>query len=483
MILVFDFGTTTAKAALFTADGGLEDTKSIPIPPQSVTEPNIHEIDPEEWVRALRTLSAALTGGGGGDIEGIVVSGNGPTVVATDPDGRPLRPAMTWLDRRGIEESEVIREKCGVTVDPSFYLPKVLWLRRNEPALYDKTAYFLSCAGFITRRLTEEAVMVFPGEGLESLVWTKDMIRGLDLDEGKFPPFVDFGHRIGEVTAAAAKELLLTEGTPVFAGGPDFIMSILGTAAVKPGRACDRAGTSEGVNICSKQRIDDGRLLCYRHIAPDFWNVAGIISTSGKALEWLRESALSGSFTYESLEQMAMDSEPGAGKLIFLPYLSGERTPIWDPHARGVFFGLALHHDTGDLARAVLESTGFAIRDILSVISEHGIDADELRVAGNPARSDTWNQIKADITGKRILVPENCESDLVGDLCIAMKQLGRFSSAAEAAEQLVRISHVVKPTEENRQLYDELFYQYRDTYRRLKPVFRHMAEISRRGTT
>jgi xylulokinase len=313
-------------------------------------------------------------------------------------------------------------------------------------------------------------------------MWTKEMIDGLDLDEEKFPRFVEFGHRIGAVTAAAASEFQMRKGTPVFAGGPDFIMSILGTAAVKPGRACDRAGTSEGVNICSEQRIDDGRLLCYRHIAPGYWNVAGIISTSGKALEWLRESALGGSFTYESLDQMAMVSEPGAGKLIFLPYLSGERAPIWDPHARGVFFGLALHHDTGDLARAVLESTGFAIRDILSVISEHEIETDELRVAGNPARSDTWNQIKADITGKRILVPENCDSELVGDLCIAMTQLGRFSSAAEAAEQLVRISRIFEPMGENRQLYDELFYQYRDIYQRLKPVFHRVAEIPRRGT-
>ena len=480
MILVFDFGTTTVKGALFGGNGDLEKIKSVSIPLKACLEPNIHEVDPEEWVRALRALSAALANNGG-DVEGIVISGNGPTLVAAGSDGLPLRPGMTWLDRRGIAESETIKEKCGVDVDPSFYLPKALWIRRNEPALYEKTAHFFSPDTFITRRLTGEAVMVFPGDGLDNFVWTEEMIRALDLDGSKFPRFVDFGHRVGAVSAAAAKEFQLQKGTPVFAGGPDFMMSILGTAAVKPGRACDRAGTSEGINICCERRIDDGRLLCYRHIVPEYWNVAGIISTSGKALEWLRESALGASFSYESLDEMARVSEPGSGGLIFLPYLSGERTPVWDPHARGVFFGLALHHRTGDLSRAVLESTGFAIRDVLSVMSEHGIETDELRVAGNPARSDTWNQIKADITGKRIAVPENHESELVGDLCVAMTELGRFSSKAEAAENLVRIDRIFEPAAENRELYDEMFHQYRDIYRRLKPIFKQNAEISRRG--
>lgn len=480
VILTFDFGTTTVKGARFDSNGGLEEVHSLAIPLQSNQEPNIHEVDPEEWVRALRTLSGLLTPVGG-DAEAIVISGNGPTMVAAGSDGRPLLPGMTWLDRRGTKESAIIKEKCGVDVDPSFYLPKALWIKRNKPALYDKTTHFFSSDSYISYRLTGEAAMVFPGDGLDSFVWTKAMIGALELDDSKFPAFVDFGHRVGAVTASASDEFQLPKGTPVFAGGPDFMMSILGTAAVKPGRACDRAGTSEGVNICCDQRVDDKRLLCYRHIVPEFWNVAGIISTTGKALEWLRESAFGGAFTFESLDRMAGEAKAGAGKLIFLPYLSGERTPIWDSHARGVFFGLALHHRTGDLTRAVLESTGFAIRDVLSVIAEHGIEADELRVAGNPARSDTWNQIKADITGKRILMPENRESELVGDLCIAMTRLGRYSSYAEAAEELVRFTRVFVPRTETGEMYDEMFERYRELYRRLKPVFEQNSGASRQG--
>ena len=474
MILVIDFGTTTIKAALFDGEH-LVRSKSVPIRMQTSAGPGMHEVDPLEWIRATAELSLDLLQGAP-RIAGVVISGNGPTVAVSDSNGNPLRPAITWLDRRGIKEAELIQARCGVFVDPSFYLPKTLWLKHNEPRIYDKAAYFFSCPGYIAYRLTGEAAMVFPGEGLENLVYTDGMVKALELDERKFPPFVDFGHQVGVVTDAAAREVHLERGTPVFIGGPDFMMSILGTGAVKPGLACDRAGTSEGINVCVERRIHDDRLLCYRHIAQGFWNVAGIISTSGKALEWYR-SLLGGAASYDQLYAMAADVPPGAKKLVFLPYLSGERTPIWDPLARGVFLGLGLNHDTGDLARAVLESTGFAIRDVLSAMTENGVEVDELRVTGSPARSDVWNQIKADITGKRLLVPENVESELVGDLCIAMHRLGRYASPAEAASDLVKIERAIEPAQENKKLYDEMFDLYRETYVRLKPLFQSIAGI------
>jgi xylulokinase len=324
--------------------------------------------------------------------------------------------------------------------------------------------------------------MVFPGEGLENLVWTEEHIRNLELDEDKFPPFVEYGELIGTVTETAANNLHIAGGVPVFACGPDFMMSILGTATVTSGKACDRAGTSEGINVCIPRRLYEKRLLCYRHITPGFWNIAGIISTSGKALEWYGDSLLGGSFSYEKLDEMAAEAVPGAQKLIFLPYLSGERTPIWDPYARGVFSGLGLHHSTRDLARAVLESTGFAIRDVLSLIAENGIEVSEMTVAGSPAKSDTWNRIKADITGKNILVPENLESELVGDACMAMYRLGRHASPTEAALDLVKIQKVIEPRLENRQMYTDLYGVYRDTYAQLKPVFKKMAGIENRGS-
>ncbi|MBN1686494.1 MAG: hypothetical protein JW852_07550, partial [Spirochaetales bacterium] len=166
MILVFDFGTTTIKAALFNAEGALVSSKSFPIRMQSAEDPTAHEVDPAEWLRAMGSLCTALLPQGASDVRAIVVSGNGPTLVAAGSGGRPLRPAITWLDRRGLAEAQFVRDRCGVFVDSSFYLPKILWLKNHEPEAYEKAAHFLSCSDYIIYHLTGEAVMVFPGEGL-----------------------------------------------------------------------------------------------------------------------------------------------------------------------------------------------------------------------------------------------------------------------------------------------------------------------------
>jgi xylulokinase len=477
MVLVFDIGTTTVKAAVFSHDGDLVEKASQPISLKSSGNPNMHEADPKEWIHAIGELSMRFSAGMNREIQAIVVSGNGPTLILTDADGTVIYPAMTWMDRRGIEESRIVNEKCGIFVDPSFFLPKALWIKRNEPEIYDRTEFFFTCPEYAAFYLTGEAVTVFPGEGLENFMWTDEIVRSLDLDPRKFPPFVDFGHPVGAVNSTAARELGVRKGVPVFAGGPDFIMSILGTAAVVPGRACDRAGTSEGINICSNLPIEDSRLMCYRHIAKDYWNITGIISTSGKAFDWFRGLEMGDELSAAEMDKLAATSRPGSGKLLFLPYLSGERAPIWDPHARGVFAGLTLNHEKKDLARAVLESTGFAIRDVLTVMEENKVSADELRIAGNPAKSDIWNQIKADITGKNILVPSAYDSELVGDLCVALKGLGEYKSLPEAALQLVRIKKSFTPDLGSKALYDDLFGIYREIYQKLKPVFSDLSGI------
>ncbi len=485
MILVFDIGTTAVKGAVFSMTGRLLHKESAPVQHIPSKNSHVHETDPEEWIRIITELnqklfqSTSLTAAVG-KVQAIVVSGNGPTMIPVDKHGKALSSAMTWLDRRGIEESGIIKKLSGISIDPSFYLPKALWVKRHASELYEKTAFFLSCSEYVVMNLTGEAAMVFPGEGLENFIWTDELLDITGLDKNKFPPFVEPGSQLGTVTSTAANSICLGRGIPVYAGGPDFIVSLLGTAAVKPGRACDRAGTSEGINICSRVKIDDTRLMCYRHVIREFWNVTGIISTSGKALEWFRDNIYQKKLDYEAIDERASMIPAGAGKLLFLPYLTGERAPLWDPNARGIFIGLSLHHTIDDMARAVLESTGFAIRDILTVMEERGILIDELRITGTPAKSDVWNQIKADITGKRILVPEITDSELVGDVCLALYGMGEYSSLEEVSEQMVRISQVFEPGI-NSSIYNDLFGVYRETYRTLKPLFAELAAIQEKG--
>ena len=199
--------------------------------------------------------------------------------------------------------------------------------------------------------------------------------------------------------------------------------------------------------------------------------MSGIISTSGKALDWFRGAVAEQAQDYEGLFEQVSQVPPGARGLIFLPYLAGERTPLWDPYARGSFIGLTANHGRPEMARAVVESVGFAIRDVIEVMGESGLAIGEMRVTGGQARSPSWNQIRADITGRRILVPEILDAELLGGGIVGLYALGRHRSLEAAAEALVRIRRVHEPHPELAAGYAELFALYRQSYRGLKDVF------------
>jgi xylulokinase len=297
------------------------------------------------------------------------------------------------------------------------------------------------------------------------------------MDPQKFPPFIRPGETIGEVRREAEELLGIPAGTPVVAGGPDFVMTLLGTATVRPGRVCDRAGTSEGINLCAEQAVEDERLLCLPHIIEGYTNISGIISTSGKALSWFKSISGRGGLDYESLFEDICQVPPGSRSLIFLPYLAGERAPLWDPYARGTFIGLTANHGRKEMTRAVVEAVGFAIRDVIEVMEDNGLEIGELRVTGGQAKSPLWNQIKADITQRKILVPEVQDSELLGDACIGLFALGNYKNLAAASDSLVRIGRTYTPAPGLAELYDRLFELYRASYRGLKEVFSELAEI------
>jgi xylulokinase len=470
VVLAVDIGTTALKAGLFDPEGGLAARAEVPVHLADRAEHLRHEADANNWIGAL-ALAVAQLELGRFSLQAVVVSGNGPTLVPVGRDGRPLDFAMTWLDRRGVEEARLAAEATGRYVDPSFYLPKALWLFRHKPRVYRDTRHFLACPEFVDFFLTGEACTVLPSEPFAPYIWTAEAIEKLGMDGRKFPPFVKPGADIGRVQIAAEEVLGIPAGTPVFAGGPDFIMTLLGTATTAPGRVCDRAGTSEGVNLCTRAPVPDRRLLSLPHIIEGFWNVSGIISTSGKALDWFRGAVADRAQDYEGLFEQVSQVPPGARGLIFLPYLAGERTPLWDPYARGSFIGLTANHGRPEMARAVVESVGFAIRDVIEVMGESGLAVEEMRVTGGQARSPSWNQIRADITGRRILVPEILDSELLGGGIVGLYALGRHRSLEAAAEALVRIRKVHEPRPELTRGYAELFGLYRQSYRGLKDVF------------
>ena len=469
MILAIDIGTSAVKAGLFADSGELGRTGSARVPQGASRDPLAHEIPPEAWIGALASVMPRLLAGSRRP-DLVVVSGNGPTLLPVDAEGRPLHAALTWMDRRALEEAAVASAAVGTYIDPSFTLPKALWFAKRRPEVYERAAAFLSCPEYIVRVLAGESTTILP-EGYERHFGDPAIFARLGLDPAKFPPPVRPGALVGSVTAAGEDATGVPAGAHVVAAGPDFLAALIGTATVAPGRACDRAGTSEGVNLCAARPVDEPSLLCVPHIVPPYSNVSGTVSTSGAALEWWRRASGSEAAPYGDFIAEAGAAAKGASRLLFLPYLSGERAPIWDADARGAFLGLALGHGRAEMTRAVLESTAFAMRDIIEVMEAAGAPVAELRATGKPSRNPVWNRLKADVTGRPISVPECGEPELLGDACFAMAAAGRYSSLAEASEDLVRMGSAVEPDPASRGLYDELFGLYRQAYEALKPLF------------
>ncbi len=499
MLISVDVGTSNVKAGLFTSDGTLVRQASEPVSLLDSTADGRYEIDPRAWERNLdRALSALVNStapdvSGAPEVEAVVVSGNGPTLVPVGAAGEALHPAITWMDRRGVSQAVARTAASEVDVDASYFLSKAYWICRERPEIYERTRYFLSCPEYIAYYLCGEAVTILPVASFERYIWTGDAIRALGMDGDRFPPFVAPGAIVGPLKKDIARRTGLREATPVIAGGPDYLMSLLGAGSIRPGVTCDRAGSSEGINLCSKMPVTDRRLLCLPHLVEGYYNISGVISTSGKALDWFRNVAGFGKgyargddvagyaeTGYEPFFAAIARSEPGSGRLLFLPYLAGERSPLWDPHARGVFAGLAYSHTRCEMARAVAESIGFAMRDVLTVMEENALYIDALRVAGKLSRAGVLNQIKADITGRRVLVPVIAESELLGAACIGLASLGYFASFEQASAQCVRIGSEFLPRPNLGPLYGEMFEQYRELYRKTRDINRALSAVEAR---
>lgn len=482
MILAVDLGTSSAKAALFERDGACLAAARAGLRHSPWGEKPGQGIDPEDWYIAFKELLVALSAETNlGSLDCVVVSGQGPTLFPIGPAGETLYGAITWLDRRAVKESEDIEAILGRALDPAYNLPKALWFQRHLPEVYERTSHFSSCPEYVCARLSGVWATFLPAEGYQAIIWDEASLGKLGLDRDKFPPFVSPGAILGTVSPAASGDTGLPVGTPIVAGGPDFLVALLGTATVAPRRACDRSGTSEGINLCWEPGLPrDPRLLYMPHFVRPYENISGVVSTTGGALSWFMDKVEPG-LDHEGFFRLAAEASPGAGSLLFLPYLSGERAPLWDPEARGAFIGLSLEHGRAELARAVAESAGFAMRDVIGVMESTGARIDELRATGRPSSNRIWNQIKADVTRKAIAVPVFREAELLGGLCLGLVALGDYAEPAKAAEDLVKIGEVFEPQATLEAVYDELFGIYRRSYRALRPVFGALTRFRRGG--
>ncbi|HUX14366.1 MAG TPA: FGGY-family carbohydrate kinase, partial [Spirochaetia bacterium] len=348
-------------------------------------------------------------------------------------------------------------------------LPKAAWLRAHRPADFERVRTFISCPEYIAFVLTGEAATVSPSDEFAPYMWTSDSIDAYRLDAELFPPFIRPGDTVGSTGTGSRNTFGLPAGIPVYVGGPDFLMSLLGTATVRDGRTCDRAGTSEGINACSAGAVDDPRVRCLPHVIPGLYNNAGILSSTGRMFEWFRDISGQTQESYDLMLRNISRLDRARDVPWFFPSL--HQGASWE-FSRGMFIGLGAMHGRVEMGRAVVESIGFSVREAVEILEENDLTVDEIRACGGQAKNHTWNQMKADITGKPLLVPQVEDAELVGNAAVGFFGLGLFETLSDAAERLVRFKAEYSPHPDEHARFTERYQRYREVYDRLRKALR-----------
>ena len=497
-LLGMDCGTTNIKAIILAEDGTVAAEATRPsrfISPG----PNMQEQDANDWWRQTVEIFQSLSEQVGPEIvkriRGISISSHTVTLLPVDADGRPLRNAMTYQDSRSVGELQYILDTIGydrfvriVGGQPSVaFLPnKILWFKKNEPELFAKTKYFLQASSYINSRLTgvmtsdlDQATRTQCLDCAE-LVWSDEIGKVIGVDLNKMlPPLRLVEEIIGTVTEEAARETGLISGIPVIAGCSDALAAMYATGMSALGDAGESSGTTSLVFIGSdKKSAPDVPVVTRPCPLPGVpWLFDAPIQSSGAALKWFIETMAGeerayaeahGMNIYTYLNELALESKPGAGGLFFLPYLLGERAPLWNDYARGMFIGLNMNMKRSDLARSVFEGTAYALRHVMETVKESGAQPKLLRLCGGGAKSRTWSMIKASVLNMPVHVLDEKSGDVpVGDALIVGNKVGVFPNLRAAAERIVKVREVIEPNPEWAEAYDKLYPYYVEMYRHL----------------
>ena len=485
-LLGVDIGTSACKAALFDENGDIAAQASREYP---VRYPScgMAEQDPDEWWSAacacireiIETSSVPAR-----DIAGIGVDGQSWSAVAVDRTGAVLCPTPIWTDTRSAKQcSEILArvpEKelfavSGNPLAPGYSLPKILWYKKCLPDVYGKTAYILQSNSFIAFRLTGAVSQdLSQGYGFSCFdirkgKWLPDIAERIGIRTDVLPPLFASHEIIGRITKEASALTKLPEGVPVAAGGLDAACAALGAGVIDNGQTQEQGGQAGGMSICLDAFAAHEKLISGCHVVPGRWLLQGGTTGGGGALKWLRENVCP-ELSFEDMSALAASVPPGSGGLVFLPYMAGERSPIWNPSAKGVFFGLDYGKTRAHLIRAVMEGVAYSLRHNLETAAQAGAEAAVLRTVGGSAKSDVWTQIKADATGKRIETTTGAAASALGAAMLAGIGAGVYGTFAEAVRKTVRLSRSYMPDSDNAKIYNDGYAKYLELYGRLEPM-------------
>lgn len=497
-LLGIDLGTTNIKAVLFRSDGTALASASAGYP-LIFPGPDQVEQDPHQWWAAAVQILRKVTGQAGPEavrgIRGISISSQLPSLLPLDRDGNVLRNAMIWMDKRSWRELDQLldtmgREEyvasAGAQPDVAFLPSKILWFKKHEPELFAKTHRILQANGYLNYKLTGVMAMDIDQAALcqcldlRTLSWSHTMSQamGLELDS-VLPQPSPCGAIIGHVTDEAARETGLISGIPVVAGTSDASASMYATGLSRLGEAAESSGTTSLVFVGSPSPCATDLPIvakpCSIKGIPYFFNAP--INTSGASLKWYlttlgqeeeRYAKEHGLNVFDHLNQLALEAPAGSGGLIYFPYMLGERAPLWNSHAKGMFIGMSLDTQRKHIVRSIFEGTAFAVRHVMDTILAAGGQANCLRITGGGSKSRTWCQIKASMLHMPVYILDDKTGDVpFGDALIAGHAVGLYPDFSKCVRELVQVKEVIEPVEEWSAVYDKLYPYYLDMYRHL----------------
>jgi xylulokinase len=500
-ILALDLGTTALKIMLFQTDGVAIAKSS---QEYTLITPTPLEVElPVEtyWTAFKRGLSEVLATSGvdPAQIKSIGLSVQGETLIAVDEFGQPLMNAIVWLDNRAQAEAEEMgrhfefgkedawRVTGQVKMLPIWPASKILWIKRNAPDVFRRTAKFLMLEDYFIYRLTGKYVC----EGslictnaywdFTNKVWWKEMLDYLSISEDRLPEIKESGEVVGSLRPEIALELGLSPETLVATGGLDQACGAIGVGNIKPGIISVNTGAALAICAAVDEPFFDakGNIPCHYHVMPDTY-FAHTCTMGGGVLRWFRDSfcqpertvaSLAGIDAYDLLNKEAAQVLPGCDGMSMLPHLQGAWAPEFNPKAKGVFYGLTLHHTRPHFVRAIMEAVAFAIRRSLELLEDLGIHATEIRSLGGGSRSQVWGQIKADVIQRPVYTMKNEEAGCLGAAMLAGVATGVYGSVEEAVDKMVVVKDRLEPNSTHAKVYDHAYEHYVELYESLLGLF------------
>ncbi len=511
LLLAHDLGTTGNKATLFALDGSIV-ASTFAGYDTAYPQPNWAEQDAHDWRTALfdstRWLMQAAQEAGysAADVAVVSFSGHMNGALLVDAAGAPLRPAIIWADQRATAEAEQIRTRCGEAevyrltgnrISPAYTAAKLLWVKQHQPEVYRRARWVLQAKDYAAFLFSGAIATDFSDASLTLLLdlagrrWAEPLLAQMELDAALLPPIFPSAQVIGQVTAQAAAASGLRAGTPVVIGGGDGACATVGAGAVRPSDAYNYIGSSSWVALATAQPVLDParRTFNLAHLDPALNVALGAMQTAGGAFDWferLLRCDREADPLYAELDAEAAQVPPGANGLLFLPYLLGERSPHWNPQARGAFVGLAMPDDRGALARAVLEGVAFNLRAILEIL----VDANKtfevfdnleglrsMRLIGGGGKSALWRQILADVYGlpvEQVALPASATA--LGAAIAGGVGVGIYPDYG-VAQRLAPIAHIDRPNPATLARYAALYALFQQSYAALEPIYEQLAAL------